>query len=56
MIDSLERDYYSFIVSPSAMIELESGVVVRDYFEVHSPDTEQFYEKAIRDASCVLAE
>jgi hypothetical protein len=56
MIDSLERDYYSFIVSPSAMIELASGVVVRDYFEVHSPDTEQFYEKAIRDASCVLAE
>ena len=56
MIDPCNRDYYSFIVSSSAMIELASGIVVRDYFEVHSPDTEQFYEKAIRDASCVLAE
>lgn len=56
LLDSLEREYYSFIVSPSAMIDFASGVVVRDYFEVHSPDTEQFYEKAIRVASCVLAE
>ena len=56
MVDSLDREYYSFIVSPSAIIELSTGVFVRDYFEVHSPDTEQFYEKAIRDASCVLAE
>ena len=56
MKDSLQRDYYSFIVSPTATIELSSGTVVRDYFEVHSPETEQFYEKAIREASCVLAE
>lgn len=54
--DTLQRDYISFIISPSANIELASGVVVRDYFEVHSPDTEQFYVKAIHEASCVLAE
>lgn len=54
--DSLDRDYYNFIVSPTASIELSSGLVVRDYFEVHSPDTEQFYAKAIEEASCVLAE
>ena len=54
--DSLERDYYSFIVSPTANIELASGTIVRDYFEVHSPETEQFYAKAIHDASCALAE
>lgn len=48
--------YMNFIVSSSACIETAYGNVVRDYFEVHSPDTEQFYEKAIRDASCVLAE
>ena len=55
-VDSLNRYYYSFIVSPSANIELASGAVLRDYFEVHSPETEQFYEKAIEQASCVLTE
>jgi hypothetical protein len=54
--DPLNRDYYSVIVTPTANIELASGVVVRDYFEVHSPETEQFYAKAVEQASCVLAE
>jgi hypothetical protein len=54
--DSVGWTYYSFIVSPTANIELASGVVVRDYFEVHSPDTEQFYEKAITGSPCILAE
>jgi hypothetical protein len=54
--DSLDREYYSFIISPTASIELYSGLIVRDYFEVHSPETEQFYAKAIEEASCVLAE
>jgi hypothetical protein len=54
--DSLGWTYYSFIVTPTADIELASGTVVRDYFEVHSPDTEQFYEKAITGTSCILAE
>ena len=46
----------SFIVSPSACIETKKGSMMRDYFEVHSPETEQFYAKAIEQASCVLAE
>lgn len=54
--DNLKRDYFHFIVSPTANIELTKGILVRDYFEVHSPETEQFYAKAIEDASCVLAE
>lgn len=54
--DTLNRDYISCIVSPTANIEFASGVVVRDYFEVHSPDTEQFYEKALEGSPCVLAE
>lgn len=54
--EGFNRDFYSFIVSPTASVEFSSGVVVRDYFEVHSPDTEQFYAKAIEEASCVLAE
>ena len=54
--DPVDREYYNFIVSPSASVELSSGLVVRDYFEVHSPETEQFYAKAIQEASCVLAE
>lgn len=54
--DSAGWTYLGFIVANTASYELYSGVVVRDYFEVHSPDTEQFYAKAIHDASCVLAE
>lgn len=56
MFDPVDRDYFNFIVSPTASVELSSGLVVRDYFEVHSPETEQFYAKAIEHASCVLAE
>lgn len=41
----------SFVVSPSAMIELEDGTVLRDYVEIHSPDTENAYTKALNNAS-----
>jgi hypothetical protein len=56
IVDSLNRNYISCIISQTANIEFASGVVVRDYFEVHSPDTEQFYEKAIEGSPCILAE
>jgi hypothetical protein len=39
---------YSFVVSPSAVIETESGCIFRDYVEIHSPDTEQAYSKTLR--------
>jgi hypothetical protein len=38
----------SFVVSPSAVIETESGCIFRDYVEIHSPDTEQAYSKTLR--------
>jgi len=39
--------YYSFVVSPSAIIETSSGLIVRDYVEVHSPDMESSYSEAL---------
>jgi hypothetical protein len=38
----------SFVVTPSAVIETESGCIFRDYVEIHSPDTEKLYSKALR--------
>jgi hypothetical protein len=35
--------FYSFVVSPSACLETQSGIVFRDYVEIHSPDTEEVY-------------
>lgn len=33
----------SFVVTPNSQIELENGMRVRDYMEVCSPDSEQYY-------------
>jgi hypothetical protein len=41
------EEYVNFIVSPAATIETKCGSVFRDYFEVHSPDTEQFFSHVI---------
>lgn len=38
---------YNVIVLKSACFETENGTFVRDYVEVHSPEGEQFYAKAI---------
>jgi hypothetical protein len=35
----------SFVVTPHSQLELASGFFVRDYMEVCSPDTEQYYAK-----------
>jgi hypothetical protein len=43
--------FYSFVVTPTAQIELASGHQIRDYVEVHSPHTEQFYAKKIAEVS-----
>jgi hypothetical protein len=37
--------FSSFIVTPNSQIELESGLTVRDYMELCSPDTEAFYSR-----------
>lgn len=39
--------FYNFVVTPTAQIQLASGLRIRDYVEVHSPETEQFYAKKI---------
>jgi hypothetical protein len=39
--------FVSFVVSPSACVETTAGTVFRDYVEVHSPDLEAPYAKAL---------
>ena len=39
--------FYSFVVVSTAILELQSGHKIRDYVEVHSPDSEAAYTKAI---------
>uniref|UniRef100_A0A6C0KT16 Hedgehog/Intein (Hint) domain-containing protein n=1 Tax=viral metagenome TaxID=1070528 RepID=A0A6C0KT16_9ZZZZ len=36
-------EFLSFVVIPNSQIELEDGTRVRDYMEVCSPDSEQYY-------------
>jgi hypothetical protein len=47
-IRELPREFISFVVTPSACIETENGTVIRDYVEIHSPDTENAYTKALK--------
>jgi hypothetical protein len=46
--------FYSFVVTPSASLETEEGVVFRDYVEVHSPDMEASYEEALAKGPTIL--
>jgi hypothetical protein len=39
--------YYSFVVAPTATIQLASGLTVRDYVEILSPDTESAYAQLL---------
>ena len=49
---SQDHIFYGFVVTPTAQIELESGHRIRDYIEVHSPETEHVYaEKIAKSAS-----
>ena len=41
------EQFYSFIVSPSASIETASGIIFRDYLEIHSPETEKVYTEKL---------
>lgn len=45
--------FLSFIVTPNSQLELESGLTVRDYMELCSPDTEAFYA---RDLAAITEE
>jgi hypothetical protein len=41
----------SFITIPNSQIELESGLVIRDYMELCSPDSEMYYSKKLEAPS-----
>jgi hypothetical protein len=45
-----EHIFYGFVVTPTAQIELESGYRIRDYIEVHSPETEHVYAQKIAES------
>ena len=45
-------EFINFFVESSAVIQTVSDLFLRDYMEVYSPETEQFYAKAITSASC----
>jgi hypothetical protein len=47
------RELVSFVVIPNSQIELESGLRIRDYMELCSPDSEMYYSKHIN--SCTIA-
>jgi hypothetical protein len=43
MYQKMKCQMVSFVVTPNSQIELEDGMRVRDYMEVCSPDSEQYY-------------
>ena len=40
--------FYSFVISPSAVLETKSGTVFRDYVEIHDPDLEASYSNVLQ--------
>uniref|UniRef100_A0A6C0DN29 Uncharacterized protein n=1 Tax=viral metagenome TaxID=1070528 RepID=A0A6C0DN29_9ZZZZ len=43
--------FYSFVVTPSASIETDNGLMIRDYLEVHSPDIELPYSTSLSSST-----
>ncbi len=46
--------FYSFVISPSAILETKSGTVFRDYVEIHDPGLEAAYSDALLGAPAHL--
>lgn len=46
--------FLSFIVTPNSQIELASGLRIRDYMELCSPDAEAPYAKALQELSTTV--
>ncbi len=42
-----EKEVLSFIVVSNSQIELNSGLIIRDYMELCSPDSETYYSKCV---------
>jgi P2-related tail formation protein len=43
IIKTIPQNMVSFIVIPNSQIELENGIIIRDYMELCSPDSEKYY-------------
>ncbi len=41
------QTFYSFVITPSACIETKSGLMFRDYVEIHDPHFEESYAQAL---------
>ena len=48
------QEMVSFIVVPNSQIELEDGVIIRDYMELCSPDSEIHYSNCLKNKNTIL--
>jgi hypothetical protein len=48
LVINKDSELVSFIVVPNSQIELRSGLRIRDYMELCSPDSEIHYSKVLR--------
>ena len=50
-VHTVNTIFYAFVVAPTATLELESGLMIRDYVEILSPETEAIYADKIASTS-----
>jgi hypothetical protein len=50
-VHEVDTVFYAFVVAPTATLELESGLMIRDYVEILSPETEAIYADKIASTS-----
>ena len=50
-VQIVDTVFYAFVVAPTATLELESGLMIRDYVEILSPETEAIYADKIASTS-----
>jgi hypothetical protein len=50
-VHEVDTVFYTFVVAPTATLELESGLMIRDYVEILSPETEAIYADKIASTS-----
>ena len=50
-VHEIDMVFYAFVVAPTATLELESGLMIRDYVEILSPETEAIYADKIASTS-----
>jgi len=50
-VHEVDTVFFAFVVAPTATLELESGLMIRDYVEILSPETEAIYADKIASTS-----